>query len=54
VRVRVKPLIRLIWYGALVMALGGIIAISDRRYRQPARDEKRVKPAAAARPLGEH
>jgi cytochrome c-type biogenesis protein CcmF len=28
-----KPMIRLIWLGALLMALGGFIAISDRRYR---------------------
>jgi cytochrome c-type biogenesis protein CcmF len=33
VRVQYKPLIRLIWLGAFVMALGGIIAVSDRRYR---------------------
>jgi len=34
VRVRVKPLIRLIWYGAFIMAIGGIIGASDRRYRR--------------------
>ncbi len=28
-----KPLVRFIWLGALVMALGGFIAITDRRYR---------------------
>ncbi|MDH3621307.1 MAG: heme lyase CcmF/NrfE family subunit [Gammaproteobacteria bacterium] len=33
VRVQYKPLIRLIWLGAIFMALGGLIAISDRRYR---------------------
>jgi cytochrome c-type biogenesis protein CcmF len=33
VRVQYKPLIRFIWLGALVMALGGVIAVSDRRYR---------------------
>ena len=38
VRVRVKPLIRLIWYGAFIMAIGGIIGASDRRYRQSARE----------------
>jgi cytochrome c-type biogenesis protein CcmF len=34
-------MIRFIWLGALVMALGGLIAISDRRYRSkvPVRDE---------------
>jgi cytochrome c-type biogenesis protein CcmF len=26
-------MVRFIWFGALVMALGGLIALSDRRYR---------------------
>ena len=34
VRLQYKPLIRFIWFGALVMALGGLIAASDRRYRR--------------------
>lgn len=33
VRVYVKPVVRLMWLGALVMALGALIAMSDRRYR---------------------
>ena len=33
VRIQYKPMIRFIWLGALVMALGGLIAASDRRYR---------------------
>ena len=33
VRVQYKPLVRFIWLGALVMACGGFIAITDRRYR---------------------
>ena len=33
VRVQYKPLIRLIWLGTIFMALGGLIAVSDRRYR---------------------
>jgi cytochrome c-type biogenesis protein CcmF len=32
VRLQYKPMIRLIWLGALIMALGGLIAASDRRY----------------------
>ncbi|MBT8108134.1 MAG: heme lyase CcmF/NrfE family subunit [Gammaproteobacteria bacterium] len=39
VRVQYKPLIRFIWLGALIMALGGLIAISDRRYRSKAREK---------------
>jgi cytochrome c-type biogenesis protein CcmF len=37
VRLQYKPLIRFIWLGALVMAFGGILAASDRRYRIPVR-----------------
>jgi cytochrome c-type biogenesis protein CcmF len=33
VRLQYKPMIRFIWLGAFVMALGGIVAASDRRYR---------------------
>ena len=37
VRVQYKPMIRFIWLGALIMALGGLITISDRRYRTASR-----------------
>jgi len=33
-RVQYKPMVRYIWLGALIMALGGIVAITDRRYRR--------------------
>ena len=33
VRVQYRPLVRFIWLGALIMALGGLIAVFDRRYR---------------------
>ncbi len=33
VRLQYKPMIRFIWFGALVMALGGLLATTDRRYR---------------------
>ena len=32
-RIQYKPLVRYIWLGALVMAIGGFIAARDRRYR---------------------
>ena len=33
VRVHIKPFVRWIWLGGLLMALGGVLAASDRRYR---------------------
>ena len=33
VRIYVKPLIRWIWLGAIIMALGGLISMLDKRYR---------------------
>ncbi|CAE6908969.1 holocytochrome c synthetase membrane subunit CcmF [Pseudomonas marincola] len=33
VRVQVKPFVRWIWLGALLMGLGGLLAAADRRYR---------------------
>jgi cytochrome c-type biogenesis protein CcmF len=35
-RLQYRPLIRFIWFGALVMALGGVIATRDRRLRAAA------------------
>jgi len=32
-RIQYKPLIRLIWLGCIIMALGGAVAASDQRYR---------------------
>jgi cytochrome c-type biogenesis protein CcmF len=33
VRVYVKPFVNWIWFGCILMALGGFLALSDRRYR---------------------
>ncbi|HET6628732.1 MAG TPA: heme lyase CcmF/NrfE family subunit [Woeseiaceae bacterium] len=46
VRLQYKPLIRFIWFGAVIMAIGGAVAASDRRYRLYA--EARQGQAAAA------
>jgi cytochrome c-type biogenesis protein CcmF len=35
VRVHVKPFVRWIWLGALLMALGGFVTAADRRFRRP-------------------
>jgi cytochrome c-type biogenesis protein CcmF len=32
-RLQYRPLIRFVWFGALVMAIGGLITLRDRRYR---------------------
>ncbi len=49
VRASYKPLVTLIWLGALVMAFGGALSLSDRRLRvgAPRRAALR-KPAEAA------
>ena len=33
VRVYYKPFVDWIWFGALMMAVGGVLAAADRRYR---------------------
>jgi cytochrome c-type biogenesis protein CcmF len=42
VRVQHKPFVSWIWTGCLIMALGGFMAASDRRYRMEARAKKRA------------
>jgi cytochrome c-type biogenesis protein CcmF len=37
-----KPFVDWIWGGAALMALGGLLAVSDRRYRVEARERRRV------------
>jgi cytochrome c-type biogenesis protein CcmF len=36
VRVFYKPFVSWLWYGAILMVLGGLLAVSDRRYRKSA------------------
>jgi len=47
VRVQYKPMIRFIWLGCLVMALGGLVAASDRRYRTVAAESPALGKVAA-------
>ncbi len=49
IRIHIKPFIGWIWGGCLLMALGGLLAASDRRYRA-ARREPVPADAAQARP----
>ena len=51
VRIYIKPFVDWIWAGCLLMALGGVMAISDRRYRIRARKEQ--PGPVAAKPLEE-
>ncbi len=46
VRVHIKPFIRWIWFGCLMMAFGGLLAASDRRYRAARRREDATAPDA--------
>jgi cytochrome c-type biogenesis protein CcmF len=46
VRVHYKPFVSWIWGGALLMALGGGLAVSDRRYALAARKERLAQQAA--------
>jgi cytochrome c-type biogenesis protein CcmF len=51
VRVYYKPFVDWIWGGALLMAIGGGLALSDRRYAAAARKQREAK-AATAKPTG--
>ncbi|MCL1633831.1 heme lyase CcmF/NrfE family subunit [Luteimonas sp. SX5] len=48
VRVHVKPFVRWIWFGAALMALGGLVAASDRRFRAT-RNDALIKERAVKR-----
>lgn len=46
VRVYIKPFVDWIWAGAAIMAIGGLFAVSDKRYRLRRRVEKPAKSGA--------
>lgn len=48
VRVWWKPWVTLIWIGAVIMSLGGIVSLSDRRLRVGAPSANRAKPPVPA------
>jgi len=50
IRLQYKPLVRWLWLGALFMAAGGFLAISDRRYRIRDRVAATEKTVAAQGP----
>jgi len=47
VRIHIKPFIRWIWIGCLMMAFGGVLAASDRRYRIATRRQEDASSADA-------
>jgi cytochrome c-type biogenesis protein CcmF len=47
VRIYHKPFVDWIWGGAFLMALGGVLAITDRRYRLARKAEREVSAAAS-------
>jgi len=47
VRTYIKPFANWIWAGAIIMALGGFLSLSDRRYRVAAGARKSAAPVAA-------
>jgi len=48
IRTYVKPFANWIWAGAFVMALGGVLSLSDRRYRVGAAAARKARGAAVA------
>jgi cytochrome c-type biogenesis protein CcmF len=46
VRVHLKPFVGWIWYGCVLMALGGLLAATDRRYRYALREPRAAVLAA--------
>jgi cytochrome c-type biogenesis protein CcmF len=49
VRIHIKPFVGWIWGGCLLMALGGLLALSDRRYRAETRRAQATDDATAVR-----
>jgi cytochrome c-type biogenesis protein CcmF len=47
VRIQIKPMVDWIWFGCLMMAFGGILAVTDRRYRLP-EQRRQAAPAPVA------
>jgi cytochrome c-type biogenesis protein CcmF len=46
-RIHIKPFVRWIWAGALIMAIGGALSISDKRYRLKKTPGKRMSASEA-------
>jgi len=51
VRTYIKPLANWIWGGSILMALGGLLSLSDRRLRIAPGQRRKPAPTAESRPL---
>jgi len=51
VRVQHKPFVGWIWGGCIIMAFGGLLAATDRRYRIALRKQKETPASVAAQPV---
>ncbi|MGH6648511.1 heme lyase CcmF/NrfE family subunit [Aquabacterium sp.] len=51
VRVQVKPFMAWVWSGCVVMALGGLLAATDRRYRGRVKQDKPASTATGPQPV---
>jgi cytochrome c-type biogenesis protein CcmF len=51
VRIYRKPFVTWIWGGCIIMALGGFLALSDRRYRRLAKRQTGAEPLVAGQPV---
>jgi cytochrome c-type biogenesis protein CcmF len=52
VRLHVKPLVRWLWLGGVLIALGAVIAVGDRRYRRSASVRTEVRTEVPANAVG--
>ncbi|MYJ74064.1 MAG: hypothetical protein F4089_02725, partial [Gammaproteobacteria bacterium] len=50
VRINDKPLVRWVWLGALMMAFGGVLAVTDARYRRLSRRQSLPSRAVPGEP----
>jgi cytochrome c-type biogenesis protein CcmF len=52
IRLQYKPLVRWLWLGSLIMAIGGFLAIADKRYRIRVKAKAAASSGENAQPVG--
>jgi cytochrome c-type biogenesis protein CcmF len=53
IRIQIRPLVNFMWLAAFVMAIGGAVAASDRRYRLAKTVDQTAPEAGVSAPVGE-